>query len=295
MNIVQLKYFCAVCEHKTVVKAAEKLCISQPSLSDAIKKLEKEFGIALFKRSSRGMIATYEGEVLYKMSRELISKEEELKTVMEDLGEKRKRLRLGIPPMIGSIIMPEIYKGFIKENPEIAVETEESGGGELIEKLLSGDCDMIIVPHSASFDERLSFMHIARLEIVCYTSKENGISKRKYVTPELLSGEPLVLFENSFFQTEEIKKWFDNGKAKLNVLLQTGQFSTMQSIILNNTASGFMFRQFSEKNKELVMLSAKPSLYLDISLVWKKGSYTFTGMRKFKEYVKENNPFEQRR
>ena len=64
MNINQLKYFDAVCTFQSVSLAAEYLHISQPSLSSAIKELENEFGILLFKRHHRGMVLTPEGETL---------------------------------------------------------------------------------------------------------------------------------------------------------------------------------------------------------------------------------------
>ena len=66
VNLVQLKYFQAVCSYRTVSNAAEYLHISQPSLSCAIKELESEFGVLLFRRHHRGMKLTSEGEVLYK-------------------------------------------------------------------------------------------------------------------------------------------------------------------------------------------------------------------------------------
>ena len=63
MNLIQLKYFHAVCQFQTVSEAAEYLYISQPSLSNAIKELENEFGVALFRRHHRGMTLTEEGRV----------------------------------------------------------------------------------------------------------------------------------------------------------------------------------------------------------------------------------------
>jgi len=56
MNLNQLKYFSAVCTYQTISDAAAYLHISQPSLSSAIKELEKEFGVVLFRRHHRGMV-----------------------------------------------------------------------------------------------------------------------------------------------------------------------------------------------------------------------------------------------
>ena len=93
MNLTQLKYFKAVCIYKTVSAAAEYLHISQPSLSNAIKEMEKEFGVSLFSRCHRGMVLTAEGKILFKMCDDVLERAEEMEKVMNDLGTERKRLR----------------------------------------------------------------------------------------------------------------------------------------------------------------------------------------------------------
>ena len=70
MNINQLKYFNAVCEYGKVSVAAQILHISQPSLSSALKELEQEFGVNLFKRQHSGMSLTNEGRIFYDLSKD---------------------------------------------------------------------------------------------------------------------------------------------------------------------------------------------------------------------------------
>lgn len=71
MNLIQLRYFQAVCACGNLTQAAQQLHISQPSLSSAIQTLEKEFGVGLFVRQYRGVELTAEGEQLLKLSRSL--------------------------------------------------------------------------------------------------------------------------------------------------------------------------------------------------------------------------------
>ena len=104
MNITQLKYFHAVAAYHTVSLAAQHLYISQPSLSNAIAALEKEFSVSLFYRRYNGMFLTPEGTKLYNSTKELLSRFDEVEEMMRAMGNDRKQLRLGIPPMIGSFI-----------------------------------------------------------------------------------------------------------------------------------------------------------------------------------------------
>ena len=108
MNLVQLKYFQAVCKYQSVSAAAEYLYISQPTLSSAIKELEREFGVSLFRRHHRGMVLTPEGTELLKHCERLLSHADQVERIMSDFGKRRNVLRLGVPPMIGSLFLPKI-------------------------------------------------------------------------------------------------------------------------------------------------------------------------------------------
>ncbi len=285
MNLVQLKYFQAVCIYQTVSAAAAYLHISQPSLSNAIKELENEFGVILFQRYHRGMKLTPAGEVLFKMCQDLLSRAEQLENIMNDLGKERKNLRLGVPPMIGSLFLPHIYREFLPEHPEIRLEITESGRQELLQKLSEDYLDMVFLPHDRPLDPGLSVLPIDQLEIVCCTTKNHPLSRLKTVSPSALADVPLVLFKNSFFQTEEIKKWFAVEHVTPNILLQTEQLSTVLTIISNHIAAGFMFRHLIETHQDFVPIPMQTPLFVNVSLVWKKDAYFFSCMRKFKEYV----------
>ena len=291
MNLNQLKYFYAVCIYGSLSVAAEYLYISQPSLSASIKSLEKEFSVSLFNRRYKGMELTTEGKRLFEMCKDVLSRTEQLEDIMKDLGNERNKLRLGVPPMIGSIILPHIYRDFCQLYPDIALEIVEDGRSSLLDKLSENYLDMIFLLHNNSLDEKFASTKVARLEIVCCASKDNIIAEYKSVAPQLLKNVPLVLFENSFFQTEEIKKWFAREKVIPNIVLQTKQLSTMLTMISNNVAAGFTFRELTETNKNFVAIPTQNPMYADASLVWKKDSYYFSCMEKFRKYVDGKNLF----
>lgn len=291
MNLVQLKYFQAVCTFGTVSAAAEYLFISQPSLSSAIKELENEFGVALFKRQHRGMTLTTEGEQLLRMSSELLGRADEIKNIMNDLGKERKLLRLGIPPMIGSLILPAIYRSFAPQHPEIRLEITECGRRELLEKLSGDILDMAILPHTApDIEWEFESLKLAELETVLCVSRDSSLARFKRVSAIKLENVPLILFKNSFFQTEQIKKWFAESGVNPNVLLQTEQLSTVLSIVSSGIAGGFMFRQLIDGKPEFAAISAETPMYVNVSLVWKKDAYFFSCMKKFRDFIKDKNP-----
>ena len=293
MNINHLKYFHAVCMFHSISEAAEHLYISQPSLSNAIKELEKQYGVVLFRRHHRGMTLTPEGETFYRLSEDILSRAEQTEKIMQDLGKGRKTLRLGVPPMIGSLVLPRIYGDFLPQNPELALEITESGQQELLHQLEKDYLDAALLPHTSPFDGKFSACDVDRLEIVCCTARENPIAEKQSVVPADFGQTPLVLFKDSFFQTQKLRQWFSECGMQPNILLQTEQLSTMLSMIENRAAVGFMFRNLAQSNPNLVFIPTETPMFIQVSLVWRKGSHEYSGLRKFRSYLEGQNPFER--
>lgn len=285
MNLIQLKYFQTVANFQSMTKAAEFLNITQPSLSLAIKELEKEFGVTLFRRHRHGMGLTEEGMELQKLSDSLLAHAEEVQRHMSDLGEKRKVLRLGVPPMIGSLMLTRIYDEFAVKNPDVMLDISEAGRQELMEMLAENRVDMVFLPHNTPFDSTLSTLTIAPFEIVCAV-KKGSTANLDAVNPKDLAGKPLVLFKDNFFQTNEIKKWFKKGGVEPEILLQTDQLSTLQKIITSGVAVGFMFRELIEGNADIQAISLVDPIPVRVSLVWKANVPVFSAMKKFMNYIK---------
>jgi len=287
MNLTQLRYFLKVCECGSVSGAAKALFISQPSLSGAIKELEEEFGVILFKRHHNGVTPTAEGNELLKHGEGLIAHSEQVKRVMAGIGSGKKCLRLGVPPMIGALILPQIYSEFLPCHKDIDLDITEAGRRELMARLEEGRADMVFLPHNTPFDPGLASYEAARLEIVCCTYKDSPMSQLSRVSPQDLREIPIVLFKNSFFQTEEIRKWFDKSGIAPDILLQTEQLSTLTNLIKGKAASGFMFRRLIHEDSGLCALPLDDPMFVKVSLVWKKSSLFLGCMGDFLDFVRD--------
>ena len=291
MNITQLKYFRAVATYHTVSLAAQNLYISQPSLSNAIKELEKEFGVSLFYRRFNGMFLTPEGTKLYNATQELLSRYDEVERMMRNLGSNTKQLRLGIPPAISLIMFSNIYKDFVLQNTDVEITITEKGRYELLEQLNDGLLDIVLLPHTKPFDVSISAKKMGTLEIVCCVNKNNPLSMCKSITPQMLEKQPLILFTNTFFNTKTIQNWFACERVKPIVSVQTEQLSTAQNMIENDLGVGFMYEHLARKNPSIATISLDPPIYVDISVLRKKDAYLFDAIKKFESYLEKSNPF----
>jgi len=289
---MQLKYFLAVCEHGTVSAAAEDLHIAQPSLSIAIKELEGEFGVSLFCRTHRGMQLTGEGEQFLAMCADIVERTERTERIMKEMGRERKSLRLGVPPMIGSLVLPLIYKDFVLQSPDLSVEIIECGGESAAKMLRDGLIDMAFVSHSGEHDADMESVRLDELEIVCGASSDNPIVKEGPVSPRMLGDVPLVMYKDGFFQSRKIKNWFAGENVEPYILVTTNQLSTMTKLVSSGTAIGFIFDKLVKNEEKIKCFSLDPPITLSVSLVWQKNKPLFSGMKRLKSFVEQNRLFE---
>lgn len=291
MNLVQLKYFIAVCEFGTVSAAAEHLHISQPSLSLAIRELENEFGALLFRRMHKGMRPTAEGELLFNMAKDIIERTETAEKIMRDIGHSKKTLRLGVPPMIGYLILPVLYGAFLSQNPDISLDIAECGRDEMLKLIDEDKLDMAFISHNKLPNPDIELLPLASLELVCAVSVASPFCQRTVLSPHDLKNIPLILYKDGFFQSSEIKDWFSKGGTEPNILMKTNQLSTMTKIISSNTAVGFLFERLTEGDDKIASIPLNPPIKEDISLIWKKNNFPLTAAKSLKSFLKNTKLF----
>ncbi len=113
MTLTQMKYFAEVCREKSVTRAAEKLHISQPSVTVAMQELEAETGLNLFVRQGKRIEVTPEGEFLLAKVSAILHSVEQLNNDIGELVHTKNHIKLALPLQVGSILIPMIFEEFI--------------------------------------------------------------------------------------------------------------------------------------------------------------------------------------
>ena len=107
MKLTQLEYFCVAARYHNITKAAKELFVTQPSVSNAIKSLEEEFGVNLFYRHNNKLTLTPEGEKFYKSAEELLAHADAVTSELYEFRKQVTPIRIGIPPKpIREILRP---------------------------------------------------------------------------------------------------------------------------------------------------------------------------------------------
>lgn len=144
MTLSELKYCVALAKEKHFRKAAEKCFVSQPTLSIAIKKLESELGITLFERQKNNVLITPYGKAIVEMAQDILAKMESIKQIGQKNNETVKELKIGVIYTIGPYLLPHFISEFHQKADNIRLLIEENYTHVLLEKLQTGELDIII-------------------------------------------------------------------------------------------------------------------------------------------------------
>jgi DNA-binding transcriptional LysR family regulator len=147
MELRHLRYFVAIAEERSFTRAAERLWIAQPGLSTQIRRLERELGVQLFERHTRGVDLTNAGELFLERARAALAAADVASSTGSDIESGiLGSVRLGLssaPRWQGAV---ELLDAFAHARPAVEVSVLESYGGALGRDLRDGRLDAMIVP-----------------------------------------------------------------------------------------------------------------------------------------------------
>lgn len=216
MTLTQLNYLITIAETKSLNKAAEQLYVSQPSLTSAVKELEKELGIALFHRSGRGVTLTNDGTEFLLYAKQIYGQYE---TIMEKYGKRNSyKKKFGVSTQHYSFAVKafvDMARQFDMSKYEFAIR--ETKTAEVIHDVSTMKSEIGIL-YLCDFNREamkkllrsagLEFHHLIDCQAYVYIWKGHPLAKEPSISFEQLKGYPCLSFEqgdnSSFYLAEEI-------------------------------------------------------------------------------------------
>jgi DNA-binding transcriptional LysR family regulator len=204
MDFRQLQYMLKVAEEKSFSKAAQKLYIAQPSLSQYIQKLEQQLGVQLFDRSTTPLRLTYAGELYVETAKQILDLKDQLLQQMEDIANMQKgRLAIGLSAFRSTYIMPKVLPVFHKKFPGIEVVLLEGTSPELEALAAKGATDITITTLPVQ-EDLFSYEPILSEEILVAVPLNHPLGKKKdselhnhrlQINLRCLKDEPFILLK----------------------------------------------------------------------------------------------------
>ena len=144
MNLLPMEYYMEVVNQQGISRAAEKLQITQQTLSSHMAALEKELGCTLFLRRPKFRL-TAEGELFLEYCRRFVRLDQTMHREFRDLsGEVTGTVRVGISQTRSAVLMPQLVSGFLREYPKVRIHLSECTNDELLARIGSDALDLII-------------------------------------------------------------------------------------------------------------------------------------------------------
>lgn len=289
MTLNQLRYFTAVCRLGSVTAAASELHISQPSVSSSVRELEEEFGVNLFHRVGRRLHLTKEGEYLLMRGTALLEDSETLIKTMRDYGNSKNQIQVGVPPMIGSSIYPDLFRTFSQSNPQVRVDIWEQNSRQSCQLVERDSLDLAIVILSEVDPAVLRSLKMYSTQICFCVKNDSPLSELKTIDPKLLADVPIAMFSEGSYHAEKVLERFALCDVQPNVVVSSGQLQTIMEFVRQGLAGAFLFAELA-REEGLVAIPFKSPIEMDIGLVWKRDKYIYRDAMKFIECVRERYP-----
>src|SRR5215470_1739402 len=196
MELRHLRYLVAVADELNFTRAAQRLGITQPSLSSQIKQLETEMGTSLLRRETRGVELTDAGKLLFEEARVILAEVERVKMGVERRARgETGRINVGsagatyFHPLI-----PTIIREFKKKYPDVVLTPEESNTSLLLARVRAGPIDLAFVRPPFSDTDGLRFEPLVNEPILMVLPAEHALSRLKSAPLSALAQERIILF-----------------------------------------------------------------------------------------------------
>ena len=268
MTEKELSYIKTITEEKSISKAAKKLFISQPSLSQYVKRIESDLGTELFKRTPAGLIPTYAGERYYQTAVRILALYEDLELEISDINDlKTGKIHLGITSHLGTSVLTRVLPRFHRQFPGVECMVTEDTSDGLEERLARRDLDFAIMhaPPEES-GSGLSYELLSRDPFLVVAPQGHPVGrfsrpgKGEYRELDLiyLQGQPLLMVRRG----QRIRQIADALLAKAgisqpDILLSLKSFETIQLLCAEGMGITLLPKQYAA----ITSLSTRPDYF----------------------------------
>lgn len=203
MNMKQFRYVLVLADEGSFSKAADTLNISQPSLSQYVKKIETQLGVELFDRANGNVRLTDAGRIYIDAGKKILDLEHQMQTKFSDIAEyKTGSLIIGTTPFRSVTMMPAVLAEFKKIYPGIHVVIDERNTQELNEAIEKGEFDFCIL--TLPIDERkFCYELIMEEELVIAVPQNSALSQKLCANSEQAEERRYPVIDVSLLNHEE--------------------------------------------------------------------------------------------
>lgn len=232
MELHQLEYLLAIAEEASFSRAARRLGVAQPSLSQQVRKLEDELGHRLLDRLPKGVVATEAGRQLLEHARRVLAEIADARRRIGDTpGHVTGALSVGAIPTIAPFLLPGVLRRFSTRWPDVKLDVVEDVTARLIGMLERGELDVAVLS-SADMPPTVHGERVAAEPLRLMLPAAHPLARRKAVPWSAVEGERLLVLQEMHCLAGQVTRFCElQSRARPAVFMRGAQLSTIAAMV----------------------------------------------------------------
>jgi len=290
MNLRDLRYVVAVDELRSFVQAAEQCCISQPTLSTQIKKMEDDLGVQIFERSNKQVFPTETGKLIVTSAKRILGDIDYINDVaLLSRDPLSGDFRLGAFPTLSTYIFPDLVPVVQQHLPKLRLILIEEKTDKLVGMLKQGQLDAALLALPVNDEECLQAQPIFKDAFKLAVSTDNPLANKKVISDSDLQQQQLLLLdEGHCLRDHALQICHSHGANELKDVRATG-LETLRQMVKAGTGITFFPEIAVRENEDGIcyLPLSEPVPSRTIGLVWRKTAIKKQLIEKFISLIKE--------
>ena len=280
MDIKEFIYITTIAREQSLSQAADRLCVSEPTLSVFLSTLEKQLGTDLFYREKKRLYPTPQGKIWIDTAQRIIDIHDRTYLEINKLHNRESIiLKVAATPFRGAFLFSKIYPRFAKRFPGVRINIHEHYSKELILAVDNGDVDFGLGTFSDLESGKFDYLQTSREEIVVVVPKlHRAAALAMQNEPELpvinieqLIDSPFIMMSQGTTLRTISDSIMHSLKLTPLIIYETANNQIVLNMVSEGFGIGFLPRAVAAKGNDVVCFSLTPSFYMHLGLIHKKG------------------------
>ncbi len=230
MELSQLKYVVGVAETGNFTRAASRLHVAQPSLSQQIIKLERELGHKLFHRLGRKAVLTEAGIAFLDRARRILFEVEDATKELEDSASFERRITVGAISTVAPYLLPSIISTCRERYPNIQVNIREDFKANLVRALLDGELDLALAAPPIT-ESNILVEVLWKESLILAVAKNHPLALKPTVTAGDLMDQSFILLGSLSSLTAEVRRFCGDHHFEPRIGSRCSQVATVKALV----------------------------------------------------------------
>lgn len=275
MDIRTLRYFVEVVRQQSFTRAAEKLFVTQPTISKMLKNLEDELNCTLLIRDGRRLLLTDTGQVVFERGLAILAEFRQLEAELSDINHlNRGVLRLGIPPMVGMLMAGPISL-FRQRYPGVELEVSEFGGLTVQQAVMNGDLDVAMTALPVEEESGLATLPLFSHPLCVLVPRSGQWTTCESISPEALAEHPLLIYNEDFALSRQLLELFSQHNVKPRIAVRSGQWDFLAAMVQAGVGIAILPEPICQRldKQTLRWIPLESDLRWQLGMIWREGVY----------------------